>query len=109
IWRPPGAGPRGQITAMHLRFKIVVVLVILLVAGGFMLNFIGKLRNASHIAKCRNNLMQIGLGLQNYHDSLGQYPMGTVVNKALVPDKRLSWLTELVFCYMQGGVSLHID
>ena len=41
-------------------------------------------REAARAARCRNNLKQIGIALQSYHDALGSFPPG-VMGKAETP------------------------
>ena len=52
--------------------------------------------------ECRNNLRTIVLGLQGYVNSRGNYPPATVPNENLPPEKRLSWLVEMLY-YLEGG------
>jgi Protein of unknown function (DUF1559) len=74
--------------------KLVLVLLLVLLAGGLVLSFIGKARNAAQSLQCQNNLKQIGMALENYHDSEGHFPTGTLANPALPPDKRFSYAAQ---------------
>jgi hypothetical protein len=89
--------------------KVVAVLLLALVVGGLVLSAIAKVRMAARVAQCRNNLKQIGLALHNYDGSYGHFPMGTVPNPGLPPDRRLSWATEVCPAFMVGGYKFLLD
>jgi prepilin-type processing-associated H-X9-DG protein len=69
--------------------------------------------------QCANNLKQIAIGLYNYADThpegLGTtekaplFPAGTVPNPVLPPDKRLSWLVEVLPFMEQDDLYGRID
>lgn len=63
--------------------------------GGLFLASASKIRETAGRVQCRNNLRQIDLALQNYYDTNGNFPAGTVANPDLPPERRLSWLFEL--------------
>jgi hypothetical protein len=75
---------------------LVVLALILLMAGGLLLHGIGRVRDAARCARCHNNLRQIGLAVNNYHDTYSHFPQATLPNPDLPPERRLSWLFVLV-------------
>ena len=94
---------------MRGAIKIVVVLLLVLLAGGLVLSFIGKARNTAQLLMCQNNLRSLGLALETYHDCQEHFPTGTVPNPALPPDRRLSWVTEVWPTFMEGGIANRLD
>jgi len=63
----------------HLGFTRVEFLVVLMVIGSLlalMLLGIGSAREAARQMQCSNHLKQIGLALQNYHDTFQSLPYG---------------------------------
>ena len=53
-------------------------------------------------AHCTNNLKQIGLAVHNYAGTYVRFPSATVAEPSLAPERRLSWLVEML-PYMEAG------
>lgn len=50
-----------------------------------------SLRARANMLRCQDNLRQLWLGVENYHDTLGVFPCGTATTLSLNPNDRLSW------------------
>ena len=66
------------------------------VGVALLLPAIQQARAAARRTQSKNNLKQIGLALHNYHDVHRHFPAGTHLNEDLKPEKRLSWMYEIL-------------
>jgi prepilin-type N-terminal cleavage/methylation domain-containing protein len=74
-----GASTKDSGRAGFTLVELLVVLAIIGVLVALLLPAIQSAREASRRTSCGNNLKQLGLGLQNYHDARKSFPYSNVV------------------------------
>jgi prepilin-type N-terminal cleavage/methylation domain-containing protein/prepilin-type processing-associated H-X9-DG protein len=92
-------------------FTLVELLVVIAIIGvlvALLLPAVQSAREAARRMKCSNNLKQYGVGVHNYHDTYGVFPINaTGVNGSAMP--RLTWQVRVLPFMEQKAVFDGID
>ena len=81
VARREGCPRRGCAARLHRGFTLIellVVIAIIAVLVAILLPAVQQAREAARRTQCKNNLKQLSLGLQNYHDQWRQFPTSYV-------------------------------
>jgi prepilin-type processing-associated H-X9-DG protein len=80
---------------MRSRVELLILVVIFLTVSGLLLSGMVRIHEANLRADCSRNLQRIAAAVANFHDTYGHFPLATLPNEDLQPEKRLSWLAAL--------------
>jgi prepilin-type processing-associated H-X9-DG protein len=88
-WRPARAGSssRGAFTVIEL----LVALGIIAILCALVLPAVQQAREGARQVQCKNNLHQIGLALQSYHERVRCFPPGWIVETPIGSDSHNGW------------------
>ena len=95
--------------------ELLIVMAIIAVLIALLLPAVQQCRESARRTQCKNNLMQIGIALQNYEAAHGMLPPGTqnvtgpIVSKENEAHFHMSWLTQILPFLERTNDYNHID
>jgi len=84
--------------------ELLVVIAIIAVLIGLLLPAVQKVRDAAARTSCQNNLHQIGVAVQSYHDSYGKMPCNGPQATYNMNGANWSWLARILPYIDQGNL-----
>jgi len=94
-------------------FTLVELLVVIAIIGvlvALLLPAVQAARESARRAQCTNNLKQIALGVQSYHDSHNAFPLGSGnISWDYPPEYKFDWLARILPYLEQENVSSNME
>ena len=89
--------------------ELLVVIAIIAILVALLLPAVQQAREAARRASCKNQLKQIGLALQNYHDTHSTFPIGNCVTGTswTSGNRRAPW-TVLILPYIEQSAAYDV-
>jgi prepilin-type N-terminal cleavage/methylation domain-containing protein/prepilin-type processing-associated H-X9-DG protein len=110
---PARAGRRRLCPRAFTLIELLVVIAIIAVLIALLLPAVQAAREAARRAQCANNLVQLGIALQNYEGSFERLPPGVVNDTSPVLDQpkgyHFGWLTQILPYCEQRNVYNHLN
>jgi prepilin-type N-terminal cleavage/methylation domain-containing protein len=111
-----GFSSRGR-SSRHSGFTLVELLVVIAIIGvlvGLLLPAVQSAREAARRSSCSNNLKQIGLAVQNFHDTKNRFPEGRVRSgwkntAAAWNTENISWMARILPFMEESAIHSQID
>jgi prepilin-type N-terminal cleavage/methylation domain-containing protein/prepilin-type processing-associated H-X9-DG protein len=101
---------RSRQQAGFTLIELLVVIAIIGVLVSLLLPAVQKVREAANRSQCQNNLKQLGLALQNYHDANRCFPPGALtITGTLNGNIAHSWITNILPYIEQDNLHKRYD
>src|SRR5262249_6134591 len=101
-------GARGGQSRAPTR-AILVGGILWLFSLGLILPAFQLIHDAARIRLCALNLYHLGIALYGYQDHTGAFPAGTIGHDHLPPEKRLSWIAEMLPFMNEAALDQALD